>query len=79
MKVELKKMHVEKLKVTSKQEEEPGFTTTISFEASGSPVDLARLLSMMKKGAPIYCIMGSDQAVMDLELREVKEEAKVAS
>lgn len=79
MKVELKKMHVEKLKVTSKQEEEAGLAATVSFECQGAPVELARLLNLMKRGAPIYCTFGSDQAVMDLELVEAKEPAKVAS
>jgi hypothetical protein len=40
--------------------------TSLNFEGSIPPVVMARILNLQRQNAPLYLVVGSDQAFMDL-------------
>jgi len=83
VKVEVRLTGVENLKVEAKQrthiEDDIPVTETVkkvTFECQASPGELARVISLMDRGAPIYCLLGSDQAVLDLRFEAVDAKQK---
>lgn len=51
--------------------------TTISLDAEMHPGDIARLLNLRLKGTPLFAVVGSRQAQMDLTFTSVKEGEKI--
>lgn len=67
---------VEEVKVSTKVDE-GGLISVVQIEARLSPSDVARLLNLEAKSAPIYCEIGSMQAELDLVIRQVNENGEV--
>lgn len=75
--VEVKLTSVSKLKTSTKYDEDNHeLVTTVQAEVGVHPVVLARILNLQKQGAPLYMIIGSQQAVMDLELKTIDLKTK---
>lgn len=71
MEVKVSIPHVEGVKVSTKSDE-VGLVSVIQIEARISPSDIARILNLEgKMPAPIYCVIGSTQAAMDLVVQQV--------
>jgi len=44
---------------------------TFTIEAKANLDLFSRIVNLQRQGAPLYCIIGSDQAKMDLRVQEV--------
>ncbi len=64
------------VKVSTKCDED-GLISVVQIEARLSPSDVARLLNLEAKAAPIYCEIGSMQAELDLVFKEVDSNGEV--
>jgi len=71
------KFNVDKLKTTTKTVEEKdsegtvvgkNLVTSLTFEGEIPPIIIARILNLQRQNAPMYLIVGSDQAIMDLTI-----------
>ena len=61
-------------KLTTKTKVDDGiFTTTVQFEARIPVQSIARLLNLQRQGAPLFATIGSPQASMDLDFREISD------
>jgi hypothetical protein len=45
--------------------------TVITIEAITPPENLSRILNLQRQRVPLYCIIGSDQALFDLKIEQV--------
>ena len=69
--VQVKITDVKGLKTSTKFDEETReLVTTLQAQVKAHPVVLARILNLQKQRAPLYVILGTSQAVMDLEFKE---------
>jgi len=76
MQVKVSIPQVNEVKVTTKCDED-GLVSIVQLEARLSPSDVARLLNLQAKSAPIYCEIGSNQAMLDLVINEVDANGEV--
>lgn len=84
MEVRVKLDGLDKLKFSTKMEDDDGIPrlkTVVSFEVEGKIESLARLLHLarQRERAPLYAVVGCEQAMFDLDIREVREEDKRAA
>ena len=80
MKVEIKFNAVEKVGIKTKLDEEnKELIGTITVEGLINPSQVARLLNLQKTGAPLFMLIGSDQAMMDLSVEPMREKEPVAA
>ena len=76
MKVEIVIPEINKIATRTRIEGEDGLVTTIQFCARIPAAPIARLVNLQRQGAPLYVIIGSNQAMMDIALQEQKESQK---
>ena len=50
----------------------PKIITTIQFDATGPPANIARLINLQRQGAPLLVSISCPQAIMDLDVIEDK-------
>lgn len=69
MQSEIKIDHLDSISIKVRLHPVSGQITTLSIEAKMSPSDIARLLNMQKQGAPISVVIGTDQFLLDLDIK----------
>jgi len=83
MKISIKVNAIDKLNTRTKVVEEKDsegdvvgqkIITSLNFEGSIPPVVMARILNLQRQNAPLYLVVGSDQAVMDLNFTRVEDD-----
>jgi len=60
---------VDELSTNSKRDRNGTLITTLSINAKIQPSEIARILNMVKQGAPLTLTIGSDQLMMDLQMQ----------
>ncbi len=76
MHVEINLTAIEELSVKSKVTDQ-GLMSTIQMECKMHPADIARIMNLEKQGCPLYAIIGTNQAAMDLQFSEIKQDKLV--
>jgi hypothetical protein len=60
-------------KLTTSTRLDPDLVTTIKFDCKVQVANLARVLNLLRQGAPLLVTISSPQAIMDLAIEEDKE------
>jgi len=83
MKVEIELKNLENIKVEVKQKMPKGedagppeIVRHISFDCLAHAGDVGRIISLLDRRAPVHCIIGSNQAALDLRFESVEAEEK---
>lgn len=53
-------------------EDSKSMVTSFKIQTGARVEDVARIMNLQSQGAPLYCIIGSEQALMDLKIEAVK-------
>ena len=61
--------HVDELSTRVKRDNNGTLITTLLIDAKIQPSEIARILNMVKQGAPLTITIGSDQLMMDLQMQ----------
>ena len=60
---------VDELSTRTKRDNNGTLITTLLIDAKIQPAEVARILNMVKQGAPLTITIGSDQLMMDLQMQ----------
>lgn len=60
---------VDELATKTKRDNNGTLITTLLIDAKIQPSEIARILNMVKQGAPLTITIGSDQLMMDLQMQ----------
>ena len=77
MKVELTFPDIHDVQAATKLDEDAGLIVLLRFTTKVHPGDIARLLNLQKQNVPIFCVIGSKQAALDLAWHTVGQGGEI--